>query len=77
MIWRIVEVEEGRRVTYPTCLRAEADNTLRDLHNSSDHKKAWFINCFIIHSAISDVNKNLPSSIYVKFPSSYYLPAPR
>ena len=28
----------------------EADNTLRDLHNSSYDMKAEFNNCFIIHS---------------------------
>ena len=31
-------------------LTAEADNTLRDLHNSSYDTKAEFNNCFIIHS---------------------------
>ena len=31
------------------CL-AEADNTLRDLHNSSYGTEAKFNNCFIIHS---------------------------
>ena len=29
---------------------ASADNTLRDLHNSSYDTKAKFSNCFIIHS---------------------------
>ena len=29
---------------------AEADNTLRDLHNSSYDTKGEFDNCFIIHS---------------------------
>ena len=29
---------------------AEADNTLRDLHNSSDDTKAEFNDCFIVHS---------------------------
>ena len=32
------------------CYPAEADNTLRDLHNSSYDTKAEFNNCFIIHS---------------------------
>ena len=41
IIWRIMEISEG--VT-------EADNTLRDIHNSSDDTKAEFNNCFIIHS---------------------------
>ena len=30
--------------------KAEADKTLRDLHNSAYHKKAEFNNCFIIYS---------------------------
>ena len=34
-------------------VEAEADNTLRDLHNSSDDTKAEFNNCFIIHSKYS------------------------
>ena len=29
---------------------ASADNSLYDLHNSSDDTKAQFNNCFIIHS---------------------------
>ena len=29
---------------------ASTDNTLLDLHNSSDDTKAEFNNCFIIHS---------------------------
>ena len=36
--------------SYPPKPKAEADNTLRDLHNSSYHTKAEFNNCFIIHS---------------------------
>ena len=35
----IMEIEEG--------VTAEADNTLRDLHNSSYDTKAEFNNCFI------------------------------
>ena len=36
---------------YPSWPEAEADNTLRDLHNSSYGTKAEFNNyCFIIHS---------------------------
>ena len=43
MIWRIIEIEEGA---------ALADNTLQDLHNSSDDMKAEFNNIivYIIHS---------------------------
>ena len=39
ILWRIMEIEEG-----------VADNTLRDLHNSSNDTKDKFNNCFIIHS---------------------------
>ena len=39
------ELWRSRRV-----LSAEADNTLRDLHNASYDTKAEFNNCFIIHS---------------------------
>ena len=35
---------------YPSSLYAEADNTLRDLQNSSYDTKAEFNNCFVIHS---------------------------
>ena len=35
---------------YPLRLKAEVDNTLRDLQNSSYPTKAKFNNCFIIHS---------------------------
>ena len=42
ILWRIMEIEEG--------VTAEADNTLRDLHNSSYDTKAEFNNRFIIHS---------------------------
>ena len=35
---------------YPLRPKAEVDNTLRDLQNSSYPTKAEFNNCFIIHS---------------------------
>ena len=35
---------------YPPRPKAEVDNTLRDLQNSSYPTKAEFNNCFIIHS---------------------------
>ena len=35
---------------YPSRLQAEADNIVRNLHNSSYDTKAEFNNCFIIHS---------------------------
>ena len=34
---------------YPQRLKAEMDNTLRDLQNSSYPTKAEFMNCVIIH----------------------------
>ena len=42
-----MEIEEG---VIGRGRKAEADNTLRDLHNSSYDTKAEFNNCFIIHS---------------------------
>ena len=41
-------VDQGR--CYPQRPKAEVDNTLRDLQNSSYPTKAEFNNCFIIHS---------------------------
>ena len=35
---------------YPQRPKAEVDNTLRDLQNSSYPTKAEFNNCFIVHS---------------------------
>ena len=42
----------GRGECYPPRPKAEVDNTLRDLQNSSYPTKAEFNNCFIIHSNI-------------------------
>ena len=39
----------GRGECYPPRPKAEVDNTLRDLQNSSYPTKAEFNNCFIIH----------------------------
>ena len=44
---------------YPPKPKAESDNTLRDLHNSSYHTKAEFNNCFIIHSKYFQSSKNI------------------
>ena len=44
---------------YPPKPKAEADITLRDLHNSSYHTKAKFNNCFIIHSKYFQSSKNI------------------
>ena len=40
----------GQGRCYPLRPKAKADNTLRDLQNSSYPTKAEFNNCFIIHS---------------------------
>ena len=40
----------SRRGCYPPRPKAEVDNILRDLQNSSYSTKAEFNNCFIIHS---------------------------
>ena len=40
----------GRGGCYPPRPKAEVDNILRDLQNSSYSTKAEFNNCFIIHS---------------------------
>ena len=42
---------------YPPRQKAEVDNTLRDLQNSSYPTKAEFNNCFIIHSKYFPVLK--------------------
>ena len=43
------ELSRSRRVSLPRP-KAEVDNTLRDLLDSSYPTKAEFINCFIVHS---------------------------
>ena len=50
-----MQIEEG----YTPQPSASADNTLRDLHNSSYHTKAEFNNCFIIHSKYFQSSKNI------------------
>ena len=44
---------------YPQRPKAEVDNTLRDLQNSSYSTKAEFNNCFIIHSKYFPVFKGV------------------
>ena len=44
---------------YPQRARAEVDNTLRDLQNSSYPTKAEFNNCFIIHSKYFPILKGV------------------
>ena len=45
---------------YPQTPKAEVDNTLRDLQNSSYLTKADFNNFFIIHSKYFPVLKGVP-----------------
>ena len=45
--------------SYPQRPKAEVDNTLRDLQNSSYPTKAEFNNCFIIHSKYFPVLKGV------------------
>ena len=52
---------------YPPKPKAEADNTLRDLHNSSYHTKAEFNNCFIIHSKYFQSSKNIQFFFLIGF----------
>ena len=53
---------------YPSRPQAEADNTLRDLHNSSYDTKTEFINCFIFiqnNSQFKNIAKTcLPPSMF-------------
>ena len=58
---------------YPQRLKAEVDNTLRDLQNSSYPTKAEFNNCFIIHSKYLLVLKGVSQflSLFV-FPLTKY-----
>ena len=44
---------------YPQRPKAEVDNTLRDLLNSSYPTKAEFNNCFVIHSKYFPVLKGV------------------
>ena len=54
----ILQIKEGRR-SRP---KAEVDNTIRDLQNSSYPSKAEFNNCFIFHSEYLPVLKGVSSS---------------
>ena len=49
---------------YPLKPKAEVDNTLRDLRNSSYPAKAEFNNCFIIHSKYFQSSKNISLQIF-------------
>ena len=44
---------------YPQRPKAEVDNTLRDMQNSSYPTKAEFNNCFVIHSKYFPVFKGI------------------
>ena len=61
---------------YPPRPKAEVDNTLRDLQNSSYPAIAEFNNCFIIHSLNNSNFKNklkMRTSVDVKFRSIVHL----
>ena len=45
-----MKISAGRGGCYPPRPKAEVDDILRDLQNSSYSTKAEFNNCFIIHS---------------------------
>ena len=45
--------------SYPERPKAEVDNTIRDLQNSSYPTKAEFDNCFIIHSKYFPILKGV------------------
>ena len=66
MKWKL---RRSRRVLSPK-LKAEADNTLRDLRNSSYHMKAEFSNCFIFILNISRALKT--QSAFTGMPSEAY-----
>ena len=51
-----IENYQGQGLRYPPKLKAEVDNTNRDLDNSRYHTKTESNNCFIIYSK-SDVNQ--------------------
>ena len=56
---------------YPPRPKAEVDNTIRDLQNSSYSAIAEFNNCFIIHSNNSNFKNKLKmlTSVDVQFTS--------
>ena len=56
-IWRILQIKEDD--IHRSRPKAEVDNTLRDLQNSSYPTKAEFNNCFIIHSKYFPVLKGV------------------
>ena len=49
LFYQLPNEAEYHLKNYGDRVAAEADNTLRDLHNSSDGTKTEFNNCFIIH----------------------------
>ena len=51
--------------------KAEADNSIQEVHNSSYYTKAEFNIVFFVHSKY--FQHALTSALYVKFPSSKHL----
>ena len=60
----------GRGGCYPPRPKAEVDNILRDLQNSSYSAKAEFNNCFIIHSLIHSSRDHALEPTNDQFPTS-------
>ena len=58
LFYQLLNEAEYHLKNYGDRVAAEADNTLRDLHNSSDGTKTEFNNCFIIHSNNNSWFKN-------------------
>ena len=58
---------ERRRGCYPPRPKAEVDNILRHLQNSSYSTKAEFNNCFIIHSKYFQLLKEKMSFTFNNF----------
>ena len=57
MMWRILQIEEN-------AILADVDNILRDQHNSANHTKGEFNNCFIIHSKYFSTNFTSSETIW-------------
>ena len=67
----------GRRGCYPPRPKAEVDNILRDLQNSSYLTKAEFNNCFIIYSKYFKPLKEKMSFIVNNFAPVHSFFSPR
>lgn len=64
MIWRIMQILKGK--WYLLRPKAEADNSIQEVYNSSYYTKVEFTIVFFVHSKYC-------FNVYVKFPSSNLL----